>query len=77
MRNIPYTLYPDVLNTIPRLLLTLLFHLTEQLQGFIITVYGIIILLFIALLSFTVVAVSMLITIATIKQTIYTIERIF
>ena len=73
MRNIPYTLYPDVMNTIPRLL----FHLTEQFQGFIVTIYGIIILLFIAFLSFTVVALSVLIIIGTIKQTLYTIEHIF
>jgi hypothetical protein len=77
MRNVPYALQPDVRHivaAIPRALLVSQIQMMERLQGWIVTVYGILLLVFVALFTFMFVYVTLLITVGMVRQTVFAIE---
>ena len=76
MRNIPYILYADTMNAFPQSLLTLQLHMMGHLHGLFMTLFHILLLMFLAFTTFLFVYISILITVGTIKQTAYIIERI-
>ena len=78
MRNVPYALQPDVrhiVTAIPRAVLASQIRLMEQLQGWIVTVYGILLLVSVSLITFAFVYASLLVTVGIVRQTILAVEH--
>jgi len=78
MRNVPYALQPDVRHivaAIPRAVLASQIQLMEQLQGWIVTVYGILLLVSVSLITFAFVYASLLVTVSIVRQTVLAIEH--